>query len=42
VSGFCNEEDVENAVQAMIKLFADAPGLLVTDWPFAAVQLPEK
>ena len=42
VSGFCNEEDVENAVQAMIKLFADTPGLLVTDWPFAAVQLPEK
>jgi hypothetical protein len=41
VSGFCNEEDVENAVQAMIKLFADAPGLLVTDWPFAAVKVPK-
>ena len=42
VSGFCNKEDVENAVRAIIKLFADTPGLLVTDWPFAAVQLPEK
>jgi hypothetical protein len=42
VSAVCNKEDVQNAVQAMIKLFADTPGLLVTDWPFAAVQLPEK
>jgi hypothetical protein len=42
VSGCCNKKDVENVVRAIIKLFADTPGLLVTDWPFAEVQLPEK
>jgi hypothetical protein len=33
--------DAQKEVQAMIKLFADTPGLLVTDWPFAEVQVPK-
>jgi hypothetical protein len=33
ISAWCDDEGGEKAAQAIVKLFAEAPGLLVRDWP---------